>query len=135
MRLELTRRADYGIRATIALAQAGNERRSVRRVAAEQRIPPAFLSRVMADLTRAGIVEATTGRSGGYRLARSAARISLLDVVEAVEGDVRRRTCVLRGGACRLNGVCTVHPVFAAAQDDLLATLARAKLGDMIPAT
>jgi Rrf2 family protein len=105
MRLELTRRADYAVRASLALARAGTERLSVRRLAAEQRIPLAFLPRVMSDLVRAGVVEATTGRAGGYRLTRPASEISILDVVQAVEGDVRRRTCVLRGGSCGLDGV------------------------------
>jgi DNA-binding IscR family transcriptional regulator len=49
--------------------------------------------------------------------------ISLLDVVEAVEGDSRRRVCVLRGGTCAIDGVCDVHAVFAAAQDDVLRRL------------
>ena len=78
------------------------ERLSVRRIAADQDIPVRFLPRVMADLVAAGIVEGRPGRTGGYRLARPASGISMLEVIEAVEGDSRRRTCVLRGGACRL---------------------------------
>ena len=78
---------------------------------------------VMRDLVRAGIVEGIVGRSGGYRLARPSAEISLLDVVEAVEGDSRRRVCILRGGPCVLDGECDVHAVFAAAQDDVLRRL------------
>ena len=121
MRLELTKRADYAIRAALALGEAGpDERLSVRRIAAEQSIPARFLPRVMADLVAAGLVEGMAGRSGGYRLARPAADISLLDLIEAVEGDSLRRVCVLRGGPCRLNGVCAVHEVFAAAQEDMI---------------
>jgi Rrf2 family protein len=131
MRLELTRRADYAIRASLALARAGTERVSVRRLAAEQRIPPAFLPLVMSDLVRAGVVEATTGRAGGYRLARPASEISILDLVQAVEGDIRRQTCVLRGGSCGLGRVCAVHSVFEQAQNDLLDRLAAASLGDL----
>jgi Rrf2 family protein len=77
----------------------------------------------MGDLVRAGLVEGTVGRSGGYQLAKPAAEISLLEVVEAVEGDSRRRVCVLRGGPCALAGVCDVHAIFAAAQDDVLDRL------------
>ena len=121
MRLELTKRADYAIRAVLALGEAGPDARlSVRRIAAERAIPQWFLPRVMADLVAAGLVEGVAGRTGGYRLARPAAEVSLLDVIEAVEGDSRRRICVLRGGPCRLDGVCDVHEVFAAAQDDMI---------------
>lgn len=124
MRLDLTKRADYAIRTVLALARtADGERLSVRRVAAEQNVPERFLPQVMRDLVRAGLVEGTVGRAGGYRLAKPSMEISLLDVVEAVEGDSRRRVCVLRGGPCEIDGVCDVHAVFAAAQDDVLRRL------------
>ena len=135
MRLELTKRADYAIRAVLALARTPpGERRSVREVAADQSIPVRFLAQVMGDLVGAGLVEATVGRSGGYRLAKSPAAISLLEVVEAVEGDSRRRVCVLRGGPCALEGVCDVHAVFAAAQDDVLRRLRGTTIAEAIGA-
>jgi Rrf2 family protein len=124
MRLELTKRADYAIRAVLALSRAADgERLSVRRIAADQRVPERFLPQVMGDLVRAGLVEGTVGRSGGYRLAKPSSEISLLEAVEAVEGDSHRRVCILRGGPCALVGVCDVHAVFAAAQDDVLDRL------------
>ena len=124
MRLELTKRADYAIRAVLALSRAADgERLSARRIAADQRVPERFLPQVMRDLVRAGVVEGTVDRSGGYRLAKPSAEISLLDVLEAVEGDSRRRVCILRGGPCALAAVCDVHTVFAAAQEDVLGQL------------
>ena len=124
MRLELTKRADYAIRAVLALSRAADgERLSVRRIAADERIPERFLPLVMGDLVRAGLVEGTVGRRGGYRLAKPSAEISLLEVVEAVEGDSRRRVCILRGGPCALVATCDVHAIFAAAQDDVLGRL------------
>ena len=133
MRLELTKRADYAIRAVVALAAAApGERLSVRRLADAQAIPARFLTQVMVDLVAAGIAEGQPGRTGGYRLARSAAVLTVLDVVEAIEGDSRRRTCVLRGGPCNLNGTCAVHEVFAAAQDDMLRPLRAATIGSLV---
>jgi len=132
MRLELTKRGDYAVRAMLALARApGETRLSVRRIAEAMEIPVRFLPQVMGDLVAAGLVEATTGRSGGYRLARRADAITILDVVEAAEGDSRRRSCVLRAGPCGLDGHCDVHDVFFAAQDAMLATLAAARLADL----
>jgi Rrf2 family protein len=124
MRVELTKRADYAIRTVLALARTpSDERRSVRWLASDQRVPVRFLPQVMADLVRAGLVEATVGRTGGYRLAKAAAEIPLLDVIEAVEGDSQRRVCVLRGGACAVEGVCDVHVVFASAHADVVRRL------------
>ena len=60
---------------------------------------------------------------GDIGLRSPPSEISLLEVVEAVEGDSRRRVCILRGGPCALAGVCDVHAVFAAAQDDVLDRL------------
>jgi Rrf2 family transcriptional regulator, iron-sulfur cluster assembly transcription factor len=138
MRLELTRRGDYAVRAMLALARgaaasprgrpSGDGRLSVARIAASEAIPPRILPSVMRLLTRAGLVDAQTGRTGGYRLARRADRISLLDIIEAVEGDIRRRSCTLRGGPCLANGECAVHGVFASAEAALRDSLAEATL-------
>ena len=134
MRLELTRRGDYAVRAMLALARAeaasprgrpsGDGRLSVAHIAASEAIPPPILPSVMRLLTRAGLVDAQTGRTGGYRLARRADQISLLDIVEAIEGDIRRRSCILRGGPCLANGECAVHGVFASAEAALRDSLA-----------
>jgi Rrf2 family protein len=144
MRLELTKRGDYAVRAMLALARgsgggapvSGNGLLSSRRIATAMAIPVRFLPQVLADLQRAGLVEAAPGRSGGYRLAKEPASISLLDVIEAVEGESRRKTCVLRGGPCGVDGSCDVHEVFFAGQEALLSTLGRATLADLAaPAT
>jgi Rrf2 family transcriptional regulator, iron-sulfur cluster assembly transcription factor len=142
MRLELTKRGDYAVRAMLALARMTVDGRgtptllSARRISEAMGIPVRFLAQVLADLQRAGLVEAAPGRSGGYRLSRAAERISLLDVIEAVEGDSRRRTCVLRGGPCGLDGTCDVHDVFFRGQEALLATLERSTLAELAaPAT
>jgi Rrf2 family protein len=129
MRPDLTKRADYAIRAMISLARSvGDEPVSARRIASEMGIPARFLPQVMADLGRSGLVRSTAGRNGGHRLARDPATIDLLQIIEAIEGDSRRRTCVLRGGPCNAAGQCDVHAVFITAQDALLRTLASADL-------
>jgi len=132
VRLELTKRADYAIRAVLALGESGPAPVSVRRIAADWSVPVRFLPRVMGDLVAAGLIVGTEGRNGGYRLARPASAISILDVVEAVEGDSKRRICILRGGPCQLNGVCDVHEVFAAAEAETLRELSAATVERLI---
>jgi Rrf2 family protein len=131
MRLELTRRADYAVRAMLVLA-ADPERLSATTIAARMAIPPRFLPHVMHDLVAAGLVAATAGRTGGYRPARDPASVTVLEVIEAIEGDSRRRTCVLRNAPCGLDGFCAIHHVFSAAQDALLDELGQATLADVI---
>lgn len=132
MRLQLTHRADYAVRAMLALAATSRDDwLSTRRIADSMAIPRRFLPQVMGDLARAGLVDAQTGRTGGYRLARAAASIRLLEVIEAVEGNGRRQTCVLRGGPCGRDGQCAVHDVFFAAQEAMLEQLATATFADL----
>jgi Rrf2 family transcriptional regulator, iron-sulfur cluster assembly transcription factor len=132
MRLELTRRADYGIRAMIAIAASSSDAPlSTPRIAEAMAIPVRFLPQVMADLARVGLVDSTSGRRGGYRLARPASKISLLEIIEALEGDARRRQCVLRSAPCGRDGFCDVHTVFAAAQDALLEAFSAVPLSDL----
>jgi Rrf2 family protein len=133
MRPELTKRADYAIRAMLALSREnGDGPLSARRIAEEMAIPGRFLPQVMGDLSRAGLVHAEPGRNGGYRLGRPATEVSLLDVIEAVEGDSRRRSCVLRGGPCGASGTCDVHDVFFAAQDAVIGILSAASLAGLV---
>lgn len=133
MRLELTRRGDYAVRAMLALADRNSALpTSGREIAAEMGIPFGFVSRVMGDLVSAGLVESTTGRTGGYILGRPATAISLLAVIEAIEGDSRRSSCVLRGSPCGRDGHCQVHEAFFAAQDALLEQLRQVTLADVV---
>ncbi len=131
MRLQLTRRGDYAVRAMVVLARGASTQRTAAELAADTGIPPSYVPQVMGDLVRAGLVANRRGRHGGYRLARPAAEIDLLAIVEAVEGDGRRRTCVLRGGPCRRDGACDVHDAFYRAQQATFDTLASVSLSDV----
>lgn len=131
MRLELTRRGDYAVRAMLTLARPGIGQLTASAIAAATGIPENYVPQVMGDLVRAGLVMNRRGRHGGYLLGRPAAEVSLLSIVEAIEGDGRRRTCVLRGGPCRRDGACDVHDAFSRAQEAVFGTLAAVSLADV----
>jgi Rrf2 family protein len=129
MRLELSRRGDYAVRAMIALVGSdGGGWLSAGRIAADMAIPERFLPRVLRELARAGLIEARTGRTGGYRLARPAADLSLLDVIDAIEPPDEIPRCVLRGIPCGIDGRCQVHAAFDEARLAHRARLAEASL-------
>jgi Rrf2 family protein len=133
MRLELTHRGSYAIRAVLTLARA--ERDEVvpaRKIAKEMAIPVRFLPQVLGDLSRAGIVEARLGRAGGYRLSKPPAEVSLLDVIEAAEGDARRQTCVLSGKPRDGDDPCDVHDMFYEAQEAILQRLDGVSIADVV---
>jgi Rrf2 family protein len=91
-------------------------------------IPNRFLPQVMGDLGRAGIVGAVSGKNGGYCLRRDPATLSLLDLVEAVEGSGQRRECAVRETSCDGDPACALHPVWAEAQAAFMDVLAGASI-------
>ena len=133
MRIELSRTGDYAVRAVLALAAPEAGLITAADIAARTGIPPAYVPQVMGGLVRAGIVANRRGRAGGYRLAADPAETSLLTVIQAVEGDLRRRTCVLRGGPCgRLGNECSVHGAFARAQSAAIEALEQTSLAEIV---
>lgn len=125
MRLELTREADYAIRAMLALAaHEGEAPLSSRRIADQWRIPQRFLVQVLGRLSERGLVAPVLGRNGGYLLARPAAQISLLDIVTAVVSRPQEQRCVLRGSPCTPSNACLVHEAFTAARGQFVEELA-----------
>jgi Rrf2 family protein len=131
MRLQLTKRTDYAIRACLHLAMENQCPISGRRIAEQMSIPTRFLPQVMADLGRAGIVGAMSGKNGGYCLRRDPAELSLLDLVEAVEGAGLRHECAVRDAPCDGDPACALHPVWAEAQSAFTDVLAGASIGDL----
>ncbi|MEX0868668.1 MAG: Rrf2 family transcriptional regulator [Nitriliruptoraceae bacterium] len=134
MRLELGRRADYAIRATVDLSRSHGDdgRRKARAIADEMDIPASYVPQILADLVRAGIATSQAGPDGGYALARQPSEITLLEVLEAVDGAEASTSCVLRGGPCRWEDVCAVHVPWARAQHALLDELGRTTLADIV---
>jgi Rrf2 family protein len=116
----------------LALTKASEGLLSSRKIAEEMKIPPRFLPQIMGDLTRAGLVDAHPGRSGGYRLAKASNTVTVLEVIEAVEGDPHRQICVMRGTPCAQDGECGVHYIFYAAEAAMLDRLAGETLQGVI---
>ena len=136
MRLTFTKQGDYAVRAMLALARSDPDAwLSVARISGSMSMPQRFLPRVMRDLGEAGLVEARTGRAGGYRLARPASEITLLDVLAAADPEDESRRCVLRGIPCGLDGRCAVHDVFDEARGALDQRLASTSLEELAART
>ena len=131
MDLTLSRRGDYVVRAALALALAwdgANPNRKLRQLVAEMDLPPTYAAQIMGRLVQASLATARAGRSGGYRLSRDPASITLLAVVEAAEGPLRPARCSLSGGPCHWKDVCALHPSWGRATTALRAALAATTL-------
>ena len=110
MRLTLTRRAEYGIRLLVHLAGRPAERVTSAELARVCEIPAGNVPTIVNALTRGGILDARPGRHGGCRLARPATDISMLEVVECLEGGSEAGLCILGTGRCGVTGhECALH--------------------------
>ena len=115
--MELTRQADYAIRCVLEVAR--HERLAAAEIATRQGLSPSFVGKIVGSLARAGILETRRGASGGVSLGRPPQDISILEVVEAVQGPIRLNRCVRVPPACSLVETCPVSPVVRQAQQAL----------------
>ena len=86
-------------------------------------IPLPFLTKVISRLATAGLVTTSRGMGGGVSLARPPEEITLLQVVEAVDGPIVLNHCLLRSGTCEHEPNCAAHDVWAEIQDGLVREL------------
>ncbi len=134
MDLKLSSRGDYVVRAAISLGRAAGEGgyRKIREVASEMGLPEHYTPQIMGLLIKAGLAESKAGKKGGYRLTRAPSEISLLDLVEAGEGPMWPRSCILSGGPCHWELMCAVHPALEDAYGSLSHALGRASLESVL---
>lgn len=122
--MQLTRAADYAVRVMVHLASVPpGGRVTLTEFANFGDAPEAFLSKVLQSLTRAGLTASHRGVAGGYTIGRPPDQITLLDVVEAMEGPLQLNVCIGPSGACGRSGWCLVHTVWEEAQQALAGVL------------
>jgi Rrf2 family protein len=130
--MQITRQADYAVRAMVYLAQLGPERRaSTSQIAQEKQIPPSFLAKIVSQLSVAGLLQTSRGARGGVSLARPASEISVLDVVEAIDGPILLNDCVGENSTCVFGVDCPMKPVWCDAQKELVTRLGQTTFAQM----
>ena len=121
--MQITRQADYAIRAILYLAQLGpDEKASTSQIAEEKDIPLSFLAKIIAQLSVAGLLQTMRGARGGVTLARPAKDINLLEVVEAIDGPIQINECVNDSYQCSQHG-CPMRGIWQDTQADLVNRL------------
>jgi Rrf2 family protein len=125
--MRLTRAGEYAVRCVLYLASQGVGVLCIRKeIARKMDIPDQFLGKIAQQLARAGAIEIVQGARGGLRLVVSPEELTLLDVVEAVIGEIFLNDCVLRPESCNRSHACVVHGIWAKAKDQLRQTLREA---------
>ncbi len=122
--MQITRQADYAVRAVLYLSRMGNSQRAATStVAKEQNIPPSFLAKIISQLSIAGLLHTSRGARGGVTLAREPKEITLLEVIEAIDGPIQLNECVGDSGSCTFDHDCPLRPVWCEAQEELVNRL------------
>ncbi len=134
MKILPTARTDYAIRALIYLAAHPEDRVKASEIAHEMEIAEPILRQVMGELQRANLVASRSGPHGGYRLARNPADVTLLEIIEAMEGPTSLHECALRGGPCHWEDVCAVHSIWSEARAAFTEVLAAHTLAEVAEA-
>lgn len=128
----LSRKADYGVRAMMDIAKRPPTTRAVvAEIAERQNIPAFYLAKIMPQLARAGLVRSSLGAGGGIALAVPAEEITLLQIIEAIEGPFALNLCSLTPAGCEHHATCPACETWCQAQTQLNQTLAATRLSDL----
>ncbi len=135
--LKLTTKGRYGLRAVIDLAMyAKNEPVSLSDVAERQNISISYLEQLVAKLKKAGIVQSTRGAQGGYALAKAPEKISVGEILRALEGSLSPVDCSAVDGEgeteCSASNFCVTKYVWKRINDSINDTVNNMFLSELL---
>jgi Rrf2 family protein len=133
--LKINRQTDYAVRVVLALAKRGDSTRlSSNEIRQEMLIPKAFMSRIVAQLSRSGLINTFPGRDGGLSLPRPASQITLRDIVEVFEGPILLSEClqVKDEDDCPFQTDCPVRSKWGRVQVAMLREMASITFEDLV---
>jgi Rrf2 family protein len=134
--MQLTRAADYAVRIMIHMAMAApGVRHNKSSLAQAGGVPEHFVSKVLQQLKRARLIRSQRGMNGGFTLARPAQQVSLLEIIEAVQGPIVLNLCLSAGPSCERKGWCPAHTVWVEAQRAMKEVLQRANVAALADQT
>jgi Rrf2 family iron-sulfur cluster assembly transcriptional regulator len=131
--MKLTRAGEYAVRCVLYLASQGQGELVSRRLIADYfDIPTSFLAKIAQQLAKVGMLEIKQGAKGGYVLLKNPTDITMLEVVEAIIGEITLNDCVTSADTCRNSSNCAVNRVWTRARNQLRETLAEVTFADLL---
>jgi Rrf2 family protein len=133
--MQITKQADYALRAMRFLASLEpGQRAATSFIAREEQIPPSFLAKIVSQLSIAGLINTSRGARGGVSLSRPSADISILEVVEAIDGPITLNECTLHPDACAFGDDCPIRPIWQESQVELVNRLKNTSFESLLKA-
>jgi Rrf2 family protein len=137
--MQITRQADYALRAILYLArheltknEPGWRPATTSKIAKEKLIPTSFLAKIISQLSISGLINTSRGASGGVSLARGPEKISLLDVVEAIDGPITLNECTKDPSSCLFGDSCPLHEIWCETQAEMVSKLSAATFDKLL---
>ncbi|MBF0565230.1 MAG: Rrf2 family transcriptional regulator [Nitrospirae bacterium] len=121
--MQITRETDYAISCILYMAKEPEKTYIVSELAKPHYLPESFLAKILQKLVKSGFVKSIRGMKGGFLLAKKPNEISLLDVVESIEGTIAINMCNIDDSKCAVCADCPVHPVWAEIKSDVESKL------------
>jgi len=131
--MQISRAGEYGVLGLMNLARRSpGQVAMIDEVSRSERIPKSFLAKIFQDLARAGLVRSLRGAGGGFALLKDPAQISVLEIIEAIEGKIVFQRCKQLKPDCEHAGGCALCGLFEQAQDGVKDVLLRTTLIDLV---
>ena len=124
--MKISRKADYALRAVLYISKQPTDiRNSINTIAEAESVPRDFLAKILKELTRAEILKSYQGVHGGYQMAKSPSQVSVLDVIESMDGQLGINLCVRGedGCDCEKSGRCSMFTFWDKLQKQLKTIL------------
>lgn len=129
----ITRATEYAVRTVMYLAQQAKSEIVLKKdICRTQDVTPAFLTKILQPLIKAGIVSSQRGVGGGFLLARDADDITLLDILQAEEGPLKINHCLIDPESCKRDAYCAAHDAWSEAQTELATVLKKYTIAYLI---
>jgi Rrf2 family protein len=128
----VTRETDYAVRTVIYLARERDRNASVTEIAQVMHIPKSFLAKILQRLVRHHILQSMRGVRGGFMLAKKPSEITLLAVMEAIQGPAGINVCAIDSRRCRMSSTCAVHPVWVEIRQEVERRLKKQTIANLV---
>lgn len=130
--MQVTKTLDYAVRSLTYMGNQPVVRHSMKEISEQQHIPINYLAKIMRRLVKKGLVRSMVGPDGGYTLRRPPGEISLREIYEAIEGEIRMVDCMDKDSICFLHETCPQLPVWDRIQLSMIKILEETTLEDML---
>ncbi len=128
----VTRETDYAVRTVLYLARERDRNVSVTEIAQTMHIPKSFLAKILQRLVRHHILQSMRGVKGGFMLAKEPSEITLLAVMEAIQGPAGINVCAIDSRRCRMSSTCAVHPVWVEIRKEVERRLKKQTIAKLV---